>query len=113
MPVSPLEPIRGCHTAPYRRSCFYWATRLEVLETEMAAVEPDLLEKLKRLPADRVAEVADFVDFLTAREERAAAARRLAQALAQLDAANAPAVSDQEIAEEVADARRQRSSGKR
>jgi hypothetical protein len=79
----------------------------------MAAIESDLLEKLKRLPADRVAEVADFVDFLTAREERAGAARRLAQAMAQLDAANSSPVSDEEIAEEVADARRQRSATKR
>jgi hypothetical protein len=34
----------------------------------MTAVEMNLIEKLKRLPPSRVAEVVDFVDFLAARE---------------------------------------------
>lgn len=31
-------------------------------------IEPRLLEKIESLPADRVAEVEDFVDFLRQRE---------------------------------------------
>jgi hypothetical protein len=37
-----------------------------------------LIERLKKLPPSRVAEVVDFVEFLAAREERAAAAHRRA-----------------------------------
>ena len=36
----------------------------------MAAIEPTLIEKLQKLPPQRLAEVKDFVEFLTAREER-------------------------------------------
>lgn len=38
----------------------------------------ELIEKIRSLPADKVAEVEDFVDFLRQREEE----RRLAEALA-------------------------------
>jgi len=37
----------------------------------------ELIEKIRSLPADKVGEVEDFVDFLRQREE----ARRLAQAV--------------------------------
>ena len=37
----------------------------------MTAIEAQLIAQLKKLPPHRVAEVVDFVDFLTAREERA------------------------------------------
>ena len=37
----------------------------------------ELIEKIRSLPADKVVEVEDFVDFLRQREE----ARRLAQAV--------------------------------
>ena len=39
----------------------------------MTAIETRLIERLKRLPPTRVAEVVDFVEFLASREERAAA----------------------------------------
>jgi Protein of unknown function (DUF2281) len=46
----------------------------------MTAIEIGLLEKLKTLPPHRVAEVADFIDFLRTREDQqqpaAAAGRR-------------------------------------
>ncbi len=74
----------------------------------MTAIESNLIEKLKRLSPARVAEVVDFVDFLAAREERAAAAQRLTDAMAKLDALNLPPVSDEEIEEEVQAARRER-----
>ena len=38
--------------------------------------EQDLIEKIRRLPEDKLAEVEDFVDFLRERQED----RRLAQA---------------------------------
>jgi hypothetical protein len=74
----------------------------------MTAIESNLIEKLKRLPPSRVAEVVDFVDFLAAREERAAAAQRLTEAMNKLDALNLPSISDDEIEEEVQAARRER-----
>lgn len=74
----------------------------------MTAIESNLIEKLKRLPPNRVAEVVDFVDFLAAREERAAAAQRLTEAMSKLDALNQPPISDDEIEQEVQAARRER-----
>ena len=65
------------------------------------AIETRLIERLKGLPPSRVAEVADFVEFLAAREERAAAAARLGEAMAKLDALNLPPLSDDEIDAEV------------
>ena len=74
----------------------------------MAAIEPKLLEKLQRLPEQRLAEVADFVEFLAEREERATAAQRLTEAFAKLDALNIPTISYEEIDAEVQAARRER-----
>jgi hypothetical protein len=42
--------------------------------------EQDLFEKIRTLPADRVSEVEDFVDFLRQRDED----RQLTQAAARL-----------------------------
>jgi hypothetical protein len=54
-----------------------------------------LIEKLKALQPEQRAEVEDFVDFLKARKERArdAAAQRLGEAFAKLDALNLPALT--------------------
>lgn len=79
----------------------------------MAAIEPRLIEKLEKLPRERLSEVEDFVEFLGAREERAGAARRLAEALARLDALNAPPVSDEQIAAEVRASREERRTQRR
>ena len=51
-----------------------------------------LVEKLKDLPPERVAEVEDFVDFLRTREEEARddAADRLGKAMAKLAALDLP-----------------------
>ncbi|MBW8832848.1 MAG: DUF2281 domain-containing protein [Burkholderiales bacterium] len=76
----------------------------------MTAIESQLMERLKKLPPSRVAEVVDFVEFLASREERAAAAQRLTEGLARLDALNLPPVSDDEIEDEVQAARRERRS---
>lgn len=74
----------------------------------MSTIESRLLERLKHLPPSRVAEVVDFVEFLAAREERAAAAARLGDAAAKLDALALPPLSDEEIEEEVRAARQAR-----
>ena len=71
----------------------------------MTAIESQLMERLKKLPPSRVAEVFDFVEFLASREERAAAAQRLTEGMARLDALNLPPVSEDEVEAEVQAAR--------
>ncbi|MHB1074977.1 DUF2281 domain-containing protein [Thiobacillus sp.] len=75
-----------------------------------AIVEQALIEKLQKLPPQRQAEVRDFVEFLAAREERAAAGARLGESLARLDALNLPPLSDEEIEAEIQAARQDRST---
>jgi hypothetical protein len=69
-----------------------------------------LIEKLKTLPPEQRAEVEDFVDFLKARKERArdAAARRLGEAFAKLDALNPVPLSPEEVEAEIDAARADR-----
>ena len=69
-----------------------------------------LVEKLKSLPPEQRAEVEDFVDFLKARKERArdAAAQRLGDAFAKLDALNAPSLTAEEVQAEIDAARAER-----
>ncbi|MCC9595441.1 MULTISPECIES: DUF2281 domain-containing protein [unclassified Rubrivivax] len=76
----------------------------------MTAIEVQLIERLKKLPPNRVAEVVDFVDFLTAREERAAAAQRLTEGLARLDALKLPEITEDEVEAEIAAARQEKRS---
>ncbi len=47
------------------------------------SMEEELLDKIRRLPPDRVAEVADFVDFLRLRDEE----RRLVRTASHLSEA--------------------------
>jgi hypothetical protein len=74
----------------------------------MTAIEAQLIERLKKLPPSRVAEVVDFVEFLALREDRAAAAQRLTQGLARLDALRLPELSEDEVEAEVQAARQER-----
>ncbi len=69
-----------------------------------------LIEKLKALPPEQRAEVEDFVDFLKARKERArdAAAERLGEAFAKLDALNLPPLTPEEVQAEIDAARAER-----
>jgi len=76
----------------------------------MSAIDPALIDKLEKLPAQRQAEVRDFGEFLAAREERAAAGARLGKALEQLDGLALPTLSDEEIEAEIQAARRERAS---
>ena len=78
----------------------------------MTAIESQLMERLKKLPPSRVAEVVDFVEFLAAREERAAAAQRLTDGLARLDALNLPPITEDEVEDEIQAARRKRRDGR-
>jgi len=82
----------------------------------MTAIEVQLLERLKKLPPARAAEVVDFVEFLASREERAAAAQRLTQGLTQglarLDALKLPEITDDEVEAEVQAARQERRSAR-
>lgn len=76
----------------------------------MAVIEPTLIQMLQKLPPQRLAEVVDFVEFLAAREERAAAGERLGDALAKLDSSNQPPLSDEEIEAEIQSARQERAA---
>jgi len=69
-----------------------------------------LIEKLKNLPPEQIAEVEDFVDFLRTREEvaRDTAAQRLGEAMARLSALDLPSMSEDEVQAEVDAARRER-----
>lgn len=74
----------------------------------MTALASQLLKQIEKLPPNRVAEVADFVAFLAAREERQAAAQRLGEYMARLDALGLPPISDEEVEEAVQASRRER-----
>jgi hypothetical protein len=82
---------------------------MEIGSMNAQAVEA-LIEKLKSLPPEQRAEVEDFVDFLKARKERArdAAAQRLGEAFAKLDALNAPPLTPDEVQAEIDAARAER-----
>jgi hypothetical protein len=80
----------------------------------MPADVQTLVEKIQSLPADRRAEVEDFVDFLASRTRRLAALDRLLAIAPALEAAGAAPMTEDEIAAEVAEARadrRRRSAG--
>lgn len=74
----------------------------------MTAIETQLIEQLKKLPPSRVAEVLNFVSFLASREERAAAAQRLTEGLARLDALELPDISEDDVEAEIQAARLER-----
>ncbi len=74
----------------------------------MNAIAPALIDKLQRLPQQRLAEVEDFVEFLAARESRSSAGVRLGEAFSNLDKLNMPPLSDAEIDAEIQAARKER-----
>jgi len=76
----------------------------------MAVIDQSLIQKLQKLPAQRLAEVADFVEFLAGREARAEAGAQLGESLAKLDALNLPPLSDEEIEAEIQAARHERTT---
>ncbi len=64
----------------------------------MTGIESELLERLRKLPPHRVAEVVDFVEFLAARESSASAAQRFTDEL-RLDSLNLPPICADAILE--------------
>jgi hypothetical protein len=64
-----------------------------------------LIEKIRALPAERIAEVEDFVDFIAAKTRRLTALERLLAIAPALEAAGAPPMTEDEIAAEVRAAR--------
>jgi hypothetical protein len=76
----------------------------------MPANTQALIEKIRALPAERIAEIEDFVDFIRLREERARdeAAERLGRAFEKLDALNAPPLTPEEVQAEIDAARAER-----
>jgi len=61
-----------------------------------------LLEKIEALPPERIAEVEDFVDFLSAKLRRTAALDRLLAVVPALEAAGAEQLTEDDIAAELA-----------
>jgi hypothetical protein len=61
-----------------------------------------LIEKIRALPAERLAEVEDFVDFVATKSRRLTALDRLLAIAPALEAAGAPPMTEQEIAAEIA-----------
>jgi hypothetical protein len=74
----------------------------------MSAIEAALIEKLKLLPPQKLAEVEDFVDFIARKEARRAAFDRLLAVAPALQAAGVPPMTEEEIATEIAAARAER-----
>jgi hypothetical protein len=60
----------------------------------------DVMEKLRSLPPERIAEVKDFVDFLASKERDNAFADILSVA-DRIELANVPAMSNDEIEAEI------------
>jgi hypothetical protein len=60
-----------------------------------------LLEKIKALPVERIAEVEDFVEFIAVKTWRLGAMERLLAIAPALEAAGAPPIAEDEIQAEV------------
>ena len=67
-----------------------------------------LIAKIQALPAERIAEIDDFVEFLSAKTRRQEALDRLLAVAPALDAAGAETLSEAEIQAEVDAVRAQR-----
>lgn len=73
-----------------------------------AVVEQALLSKIRTLSPQQLAEVDDFVEFLTARSRKNAALDRLLAIAPALQAAGVTPMSEEEIAAEIQAARAER-----
>jgi len=60
-----------------------------------------LIKKIQALPPERLSEVEDFVDFLSAKSRRRAALDRFLAIAPALELAGAPAMTEDEIQAEV------------
>jgi urease accessory protein UreF len=73
-----------------------------------ATVEQSLVEKIRALSPQQVAEVEDFIEFLTSKARKRAALDRLLAIAPALEAAGAEPLTEEDIAAEVAAAREAR-----
>jgi len=73
-----------------------------------ATVEQALISKLRTLSPQQVAEVEDFVEFLTAKARKRTALDRLLAIAPALETAGAAPITEEEIAAEVKAARAER-----
>jgi hypothetical protein len=73
-----------------------------------ATVEQRLVEKIRALSPQQVAEVEDFIEFLTGKARKRAALDRLLAIAPTLEAAGAERLTEEAIAAEVAAARADR-----
>jgi urease accessory protein UreF len=64
-------------------------------------ISDSLIEKIQALPAERIAEVEDFVDFLSRKMQRQAAIERLLSVAPALEAAGVAPPTEAEIEREV------------
>ena len=76
----------------------------------MATVTPSLIEKLQKLPPQRMAQVEEFVEFLATREARLSAGQRLSETLSKLDALNLQPLTEEEIEAEIQLSRQERAA---
>ena len=67
--------------------------------------EASLIERIRQLPPERLAQVADFVEFLTAQEARRAAIQRFEQLRQKLPAQEITDTAMQEIVDLVREVR--------
>lgn len=67
----------------------------------MSSDKQSLIDKIQALPAERVAEVEDFVDFITSKGRCLEALDRLLALAPALEAAGAPRMTEEEIDAEV------------
>jgi hypothetical protein len=67
-----------------------------------------LLEKIQALPPERIAEVEDFVEFLTTKNRQRAALDRFLAVAPALEKAGAPPITEDEIQAEIDAARAER-----
>jgi len=74
----------------------------------MSMSDQALIEKLRTLPADKRAEVEDFVEFLSAKSRRLAAIDRLLSTAPALEAAGVAPMTEEEIDAEIKAARAER-----
>lgn len=73
-----------------------------------AAVEQNLMSKIRTLSPQQVAEVEDFVEFLATKARKRNALDRLLAVAPALEAAGAASMSEEEIAAEIDAARAER-----
>jgi hypothetical protein len=67
-----------------------------------------LMERIRALPPERIAEVEDFVDFITQKARRRAALDRLLAIAPALEDTGAEPVTDAEVVAEIRDMRASR-----